>query len=165
VVAGLRRRRGDSAACAEEAGRDPDSVELAALVALWVSDDQRDAWEHTRFHPAAAANHLRDAMNRHPDSHGLPPDLVKLVPENFRYDYYAGHLDAKAEHSLEVPDDLIDDYTIAGSPEKCLEKIAALAEIGIHELATVYLTGEIDQLDRVGREIIPHLPGRPVPTG
>jgi alkanesulfonate monooxygenase SsuD/methylene tetrahydromethanopterin reductase-like flavin-dependent oxidoreductase (luciferase family) len=145
---------------AEEAGRDPDSVELAALVALWVSDDQRDAWEHTRFHPAAAANHLRDAIQRHPDNHGLPADLVKLVPEKLDYDYYAGHLDAKAEHSQEVPDHLIDDYTIAGTPEKCLEKIQALADIGIHELATVYLTGEIDQLTRVGREIIPNLPGR-----
>ena len=29
---------------AEEAGRDPDTIKLSLLTAMWVSDDQDEAW-------------------------------------------------------------------------------------------------------------------------
>ena len=47
---------------AEEAGRDPDSVEIAALCAMCVSDDQEEAWAECRWAPAACANHIAYAL-------------------------------------------------------------------------------------------------------
>jgi alkanesulfonate monooxygenase SsuD/methylene tetrahydromethanopterin reductase-like flavin-dependent oxidoreductase (luciferase family) len=45
---------------AEEAGRDPDTVKLSLLTAMWVSDDQDEAWNSCRWAPAACANHIAD---------------------------------------------------------------------------------------------------------
>ena len=51
---------------AEEAGRDPDEVEIAALCAMHVSDDQEEAWEECRWAPAACANHIAYALKWNP---------------------------------------------------------------------------------------------------
>ena len=53
---------------AEEAGRDPDSVEIAALCAMWVSEDQEEAWDTCRWAPAACANHIEDVTRRNPST-------------------------------------------------------------------------------------------------
>ena len=143
---------------AEEAGRDPDAIEIAALCAMWVSDDQEEAWDACRWAPAACANHIADVMRRNPD-HGMPEGMTRLVQARDEYDYYAGHLDSSAEHTAFLTGELIDDFAIAGPAERCLEKIAALAEIGVDEVSTAYLNGRVAQMERVGREIMPALPG------
>ncbi len=51
--------------------------------------------------------------------------------------------------------DLVDDFALAGTVEKILER---LADLGVHEVSCAYLNGQIDQMERVGREIIPRLP-------
>src|SRR5205823_3079320 len=63
---------------AEEAGRDPDEVEIAALCAMHVSDDQEDAWEQCRWAPAACANHISYALKWNPQ-HGMPEEMTRLV--------------------------------------------------------------------------------------
>ncbi len=54
--------------------------------------------------------------------------------------------------------DLVDDFALAGTVEKILERLADLADLGVHEVSCAYLNGQIDQMERVGREIIPRLP-------
>ena len=143
---------------AEEAGRDPDAVEIALLCAMWVSEDQQQAWDTCRWAPAACANHIADTMRRNADL-GMPETMTRLVQARDEYDYYAGHLDSKAEHTAYLTGDLIDDFALAGPPERCLARIRELAELGVHEISTAYLNGELAQMERVGSEIIPELPG------
>ena len=69
-------------------------------------------------------------------------------------------LDSGAEHTGFLTGELIDDFAISGPPERCLEKIAVLAEAGVDEVSTAYLNGQVTQMERVGREIMPALPGR-----
>jgi hypothetical protein len=71
------------------------------------------------------------------------------------YDY-AGHLDPTVERS-EYPDDLVDDFAFNGPPERILELLHALAEIGLDEVAPAYLNGRLEQMEIVGGEIIPRL--------
>jgi alkanesulfonate monooxygenase SsuD/methylene tetrahydromethanopterin reductase-like flavin-dependent oxidoreductase (luciferase family) len=139
---------------AAEAGRDPDGVEIAALCAMWVSDDQEEAWDACRWAPAACANHIEDVTRRNPE-HGMPDDMTRLVEARDEYDYYAGHLDSKAEHTTYLTGELIDDFAIAGPVERCLQKIGALAELGVEEVSTAYLNGELEQMRLIGREILP----------
>lgn len=141
---------------AEEAGRDPDAVEIAALCAMWVSDDQEEAWSACRWAPAACANHIEDVTRRNP-GHGMPEEMTRLVKARDEYDYYEGHLDSKAEHTAYLTGGLIDDFAVAGPVERCLEKIRALVEVGVGEVSTAYLNGELEQMRRVGREIMPEL--------
>ena len=44
---------------AEEAGRDPDDLKFSILTAMWVFDDQEEAWMQCRWATAACANHPR----------------------------------------------------------------------------------------------------------
>jgi alkanesulfonate monooxygenase SsuD/methylene tetrahydromethanopterin reductase-like flavin-dependent oxidoreductase (luciferase family) len=141
---------------AEEAGRDPDEIEIAALCAMWVSDDQGEAWDACRWAPAACANHIEDVARRNPE-HGMPEEMTRLVKARDEYDYYEGHLDSKAEHTAYLTGELVDDFAIAGAAERCLEKIRALADVGVSEVSTAYLNGEVEQMRRVGREIVPAL--------
>jgi alkanesulfonate monooxygenase SsuD/methylene tetrahydromethanopterin reductase-like flavin-dependent oxidoreductase (luciferase family) len=142
---------------AEEAGRDPDEVEVAIFCGMWVSDDLDEAREESRWAAACAANHIGDVIQRVPD-HGMPEELTRLVDARTQaYDYYEGHLDSAAEHTGWVTPELIDDFAVTGPPERCLERIRELADLGVDEISTAYLNGKTDQLRLVGREIVPAL--------
>lgn len=138
---------------AEKAGRDPDAVSFSVLTAMWVSDDQEEAWAKCRWAPAACANHIEDTMKRNPE-HGMPEPMTRLPQARDAYDYYAGHLDSAADHTEYLTGDLVDDFAIAGSAEKCLAKVRELEALGIDEVSCAYQNGAFDQMDRVGREIV-----------
>jgi len=123
---------------------------------MWVGDDQEEAWAKCRWAPAACANHIEDTMRRNP-AHGMPETMTRLVRARDSYDYYAGHLDSSAEHTEYLTGDLVDDFVLAGPRDKVLAKARELAELGVGEISCAYLNGELEQMELVGREIIPAL--------
>jgi 5,10-methylenetetrahydromethanopterin reductase len=144
-----------------EAGRDPGEVEIAIFCGMWVSDALDESREESRWAAACAANHVGDVMQRVPD-HGMPEELTRLVEARTQaYDYYEGHLDSSAEHTAWLTPELIDDFAITGPADRCLERIRTLADCGVDEISTAYLNGKGEQLDRVGREVIPSLAAIP----
>jgi 5,10-methylenetetrahydromethanopterin reductase len=143
---------------AGEAGRDPDAVEIALLTAMWVGDDLEDARARCRWAPAACANHIADTLRRNPE-HGMPEEMTRLVRARDDYDYYAGHLDSSADHTAYLTGELLDDFTVAGPPKRCLAKLRELADLGVDEVSCAYLNGQREQMERVGREIVPALTG------
>lgn len=146
---------------AEEAGRDPDEVEIALFCGMWVSDEIEEARGQSRWAAACAANHLGDVIRRNPE-HGMPKPLTRLVEARTQhYDYYEGHLDSSAEHTGWLTDEHIDDFAVTGPAERCLERIRELAGIGVGEISAAYLNGQIAQMERVGREIVPALIASP----
>jgi 5,10-methylenetetrahydromethanopterin reductase len=146
---------------AEEAGRDPDEVEIAIFCGMWVSDDLDESREESRWAAACAANHVGDVMQRVRD-HGMPEGLTRLVEARTQaYDYYEGHLDSSAEHTGWLTPELIDDFAITGPPDRCLARIAELADAGVDEISTAYLNGKQDQIRRVGETLIPALAAIP----
>lgn len=138
---------------AVEAGRDPDEVETTLYTAMWVSDDVDEARSQTRWAAACAANHIVDVMRNVPD-HGMPDALTRLAGlRSADYDY-ASHLDPAAERA-EYPDEVIDDFAFTGPPEHIVDMLRALAEVGLDEVAPCYLNGRLEEMDMVGREILP----------
>ena len=95
-------------------------------------------------------------IQRVPD-HGMPEELTRLVDARTQAYDYEGHLDSAAEHTGWVTPELVDDFAITGPPERCLERIRELADLGVDEISTAYLNGRLDQLRLVGREIVPAL--------
>lgn len=138
---------------AEEAGRDPDDVETTLYTAMWVSDDVDEARSQTRWAAACAANHIVDVIRNVPD-HGMPDALTRLAAMRSEDYDYASHLDPSVERS-DYPDEVIDDFAFNGPPERIVEMLRALSAVGLDEVAPCYLNGRLEEMDRVGREIIP----------
>jgi 5,10-methylenetetrahydromethanopterin reductase len=138
---------------AAEAGRDAGDVEIAALCALHLSDDQEEAWEQCRWAPAACANHIAYALRWNPE-HGMPAEMTRVVAARDAYDYYAGHLDSSAAHTSYLTGEVVDDFAIAGPAERCLEKIGQLAELGIDEVSIAYLNGRFEQMESIGKTLL-----------
>jgi 5,10-methylenetetrahydromethanopterin reductase len=139
---------------AETAGRDPEAIKFSLLTAMWVGDDQEEAWDKCRWAPAACANHIADTMRRNP-SHDMPETMTRLAQSRDDYDYYAGHLSSEADHTGYLTGALIDDFALAGPEAKVRERVARLYELGIDEISCAYLNGAFEQMETVGREIIP----------
>jgi alkanesulfonate monooxygenase SsuD/methylene tetrahydromethanopterin reductase-like flavin-dependent oxidoreductase (luciferase family) len=144
---------------AEEAGRDPDAVEVSLLTAMWVADDLAEARRACRWSPPSVANHVESAM-RNPD-HGMPSGLTRVVEARRAhaagYDYYRDHGDSTADEMDWLTDKLLDDFSICGPPARCLAVIRELQALGVREVATAFLNGQVEQMERVGREVIPVL--------
>lgn len=139
---------------AEEAERDLGEIEIGVFTAMYVSDDQEKAWEFCRFSANIAANQLEETVRFNPEVE-LPYPLERLVKTpRAEYDYWGGHCESDAAH-MALPGEVVDDFSIAGPREKCLERIRELAASGVEEIAPGVLNGEIEQMRLVGREIIP----------
>jgi alkanesulfonate monooxygenase SsuD/methylene tetrahydromethanopterin reductase-like flavin-dependent oxidoreductase (luciferase family) len=138
---------------AEGAGRDPDAIRFSLLTAMWVGDDQQEAWDRCRWAPAACANHIADTMRRNP-AHDMPEQMTRLPASREEYDYYAGHLSSEADHTAYLTGELIDDFALAGSADKVRGVVRRLFDQGIDEISCAYLNGELDQMETVGREVI-----------
>jgi alkanesulfonate monooxygenase SsuD/methylene tetrahydromethanopterin reductase-like flavin-dependent oxidoreductase (luciferase family) len=145
---------------AEAAGRDPGDIEITMYTAMWIADDLDEARRMTRWSAACTANHIVDVMRNVPD-HGMPPTLTRLAELRGEHYDYASHLDPSAER-VEFPADVIDDFAFNGPPERCLEMLSALAEVGVDEVAPCYLNGRLEEMEIVGREIVPRLAAIPV---
>jgi len=107
----------------------------------------------TRWAAACAANHIVDVMRNVPD-HGMPPALTRLAELRSAHYDYASHLDPSVERA-DYPDEVIDDFAFNGPPERIVELLQALAEVGLDEVAPCYLNGRLEEMEVVGREIIP----------
>jgi 5,10-methylenetetrahydromethanopterin reductase len=139
---------------AEEAERDLDEIEVGVFTGMYVSDDVEEAWEFCRFSPNIAANQLEETVKFNPGLQ-LPEPLERLVnTPRAPYDYWGGHCESDAKH-MALPGEVVDDFSIAGPAERCLEKLRELATCGVEEIAPGVLNGEIEQMRRVGREVIP----------
>jgi 5,10-methylenetetrahydromethanopterin reductase len=141
---------------ARSAGRDPAAVKVSILTAMHLSDDHDAAALACRWAPAACANHIADMARNNP-SHDMPEAMMRLLRAREAYDYYGGHLDSSAEHTAYLTTELVDDFAIAGPVDHCLQKLHALAEIGVDEVSVAYNNGSFEQMERVGSEIVPAL--------
>jgi alkanesulfonate monooxygenase SsuD/methylene tetrahydromethanopterin reductase-like flavin-dependent oxidoreductase (luciferase family) len=139
---------------AEEAERDLDAIEIGCFTAMFVGDDQEEAWEFCRFSPNIAANQLQETVRFNPGVQ-LPAPIERLVnTPRATYDYWGGHCESDAEH-MKLPGEVVDDFAVAGPLDKCLARIRDLADAGVEELAPGVLNGQIEQIELVGREVVP----------
>lgn len=141
---------------AHAADRPPESVKVSILCAMHVDDDHDAAAVACRWAPAACANHIADMARNNPN-HGMPEVMLRLLRARECYDYYGGHLDSSAAHASYLTTELVDDFAIAGPVDHCLDKLRALAEIGVDEVSVAYNNGAFEQMERVGSEIVPAL--------
>lgn len=114
---------------AKEAGKTLDDLHLVLWTPTAIADDPVKARDLARAHvarvcirplPAAVDPSLQAAIDRIRDS----------------YDYYH-HMDTEAGHADIVPDELVDLFALAGTPDECEERLRAIADLGIDQVAIV----------------------------
>jgi alkanesulfonate monooxygenase SsuD/methylene tetrahydromethanopterin reductase-like flavin-dependent oxidoreductase (luciferase family) len=140
---------------AEAAGRDPGSVEISIVCAMWLDDELDAARARCRWAAASAANHIEEVMSR--PGHAMPEEMTAVVERKRAAKHthsYDSHLANSPSEGDFLTDELIDNFAIAGDAKRCRERLDALARLGVDEVASGFLNAEFEQIGRVGAELI-----------
>jgi probable F420-dependent oxidoreductase len=145
-------------AAAEEAGRDPDAIEVMAAAPAYVSDDVSTALDKVRWFPALVSNHVVDLINKYPKD-DLPEALWKYVENREGYDYHH-HAEVGSDNARFVSDEITDRFAIVGPASAHRERLEELREAGVTQFNIYLMNGEEEEcLDAYGREVIPQTVG------
>jgi probable F420-dependent oxidoreductase len=140
-------------AAAEEAGRDPDAIEVMAAAPAHVSDDIAGARDKVRWFPALVSNHVVDLINKYPKEE-LPEELWRYVQDREGYDYLH-HAEVGSDNARFVPDEITDQFAIVGPVSSHRERLEALRDAGVTQFNIYLMNGsEEDQLDLYGSQIV-----------
>jgi len=146
-----------------ETGRDREDLKIGAYVNLVCDPDEKKAIAMARMLAGLVAHFT--AMKNAPTEH-LPKQL-KPITEKLQSEYdMKNHSSEAGEHLSLIDDDFIDWFSIAGSPQKCIDRLGELMELGLDH---VYLLGGsavpeprdarlramIDQTEIFAKEVLP----------
>jgi 5,10-methylenetetrahydromethanopterin reductase len=160
VAEGMRWIREGAAA----AGRNPDSVEVWVEVPLSISLDRAQAVDDAKIVAAGIASY---ALRGDATAKRIPPAIQEKTGEFLRNYQYAEHLTPGRTSNyhladrLGIADYLVDRFTVAGTPEDCLRKLASLQAIGV-ERVHFSVSGSPDRESSVrllGKTVVPALAG------
>ena len=146
---------------AAAAGRDPGSIKVQAAAPAHVGP--RDVGrERTRWFPALVSNHVVDLVNKYPREQ-LPDSLTGYIRDRTGYDYHH-HAEVGSSNAGFVGDEVTDRFCVLGSVDDHVAKLGVLAAAGVDQFNVYLMNGdERQQLERIGREVIPAMAG--VATG
>ncbi len=134
---------------AEDAGRDPDSIEVMAAAPAYVSDDVAMARDRVRWFPALVSNHVVDLINKYPKD-DLPEALWKYVEKREGYNYLH-HAEVGSDNARFVPDEITDQFAIVGPVSAQRKRLEQLREAGVTQFNIYLMNGnEEEQVDLYG---------------
>jgi probable F420-dependent oxidoreductase len=140
-------------AAAEEAGRDPDAIQVMAAAAAHVDDDVAEARERVRWFPALVSNHVVDLINKY-DKADLPESLWHYVENREGYDYHH-HAEVGSDNASFVSDQIVDRFAIVGTAEAHRQRLEELRGAGVTQFNIYLMNGDEEaQLDAYGGQVI-----------
>ncbi|HLQ34146.1 MAG TPA: LLM class flavin-dependent oxidoreductase, partial [Chloroflexota bacterium] len=130
----------------------PERFMVCAGVAAAVSDDRAQALEAVRPHVAQ----------------GLQSPLARLGPaalaarEELRTTYNTyDHMHPGARHAAMVPDDVIPEFAVAGTPEECARQAQAMFDAGVDEITirpyALPGSSRLATIQAFARDVVPRL--------
>jgi probable F420-dependent oxidoreductase len=141
---------------AEEAGRDLSEIVVHCSSATYITGDQDEARERTRWFPALVGNHIAEVL-QHNNAENLPPALDEYIQRRTEYDYLQ-HGHPGADHSKYVPDEITDRFCVNGTEEQIEAKLRALAALGVTEFNIYpYIPNLLETIDVYGSRIVPRI--------
>ncbi|UIP59868.1 TIGR03842 family LLM class F420-dependent oxidoreductase [Agromyces marinus] len=142
---------------AEKAGRDPASVKFCVAAPMYVGDDWAHMRDQCRWFGGMVGNHVADIVAKY-GMHGTVPDaLTDYIRGRQDYDYNE-HGRAGNTHTAFVPDEIVERFCILGSADQHIQKLKALAELGVDQFAGYLQHDSKEETLRVyGETVIPAL--------
>jgi len=145
---------------AETAGRDPAAIEIWAFGIGAIADSREQALDEAIGPAVAIAAYV---LRGNPATKRIPPAVAGKVGQLLREYQYGEHLvpghtsNYPLASRLGITDYLLDRFAIAGTPEDCRGKIAALREAGVRNLCFSFSGGPdpARYVQRFGEEVLP----------
>ena len=114
--------------------------------------------ERTRWFPALVSNHVVDLVNKYPREQ-LPESLTGYIRDRTGYDYLH-HAEVGSSNAGFVGDEVTDRFCVLGEVAEVVDKLNVLADAGVTQFNVYLMNGdEREQLERIGREVIPSMAG------
>jgi probable F420-dependent oxidoreductase len=143
---------------AQEAGRDPKSIQIMAAAPVWVSDDLKLARDCVRWFPALVSNHVVDLISKYKPE-DLPPALTGYVKDRGGYNYLH-HCEVGSDNADFVSDEVVDRFCLVGNLEAHRAKLNRLIQAGVTQFNIYLMCGEEeDTLEIYRREVLPQFSG------
>lgn len=114
---------------ARESGRTLDDLKIVLWTPTAIGADRTQARDLVRAHVSRVCIRPLPAK--------IDPELEAAV-ERIRanYDYYH-HMDTEASHADLVPDELVDLFALAGTPEECAKRLKDIESLGVDQVSIV----------------------------
>ncbi len=143
---------------AVDAGRNPEDLHICVAAPAYVGDDIEHQRDQVRWFGGMVGNHVADLVDRYgSDSDLVPQALTDYIEQREGYDY-AEHGKAGNTHTDFVPDEIVDRFCVLGPPERHIERLSALRELGVDQFAIYLMHDDKDAtLNAYGQKIIPAL--------
>ncbi|MFC9280677.1 TIGR03842 family LLM class F420-dependent oxidoreductase [Streptomyces collinus] len=146
---------------AAAAGRDPSDVTICVAAPAYVTEDDSPAAlaharEQCRWFGGMVGNHVADLVAKYGEhSAQVPDELTDYIKSRQGYDY-AHHGRSGNPDTEFVPDEIVDRFCVIGPPEKHVEKLNALRDLGVDQFA-VYAMHDAREavIDAYGTKVIP----------
>ena len=107
------------------AGPPPRSFRTCLSIAAAVHPDRRKAFEAVR--PQVAVGLVRPQ--------GELSDLARQASERLRTSYdYSQHMSAQARYAELIPDAIVPEFALAGTPDECVQQLRDLQPVGLDEI-------------------------------
>jgi len=142
---------------AEKVGRDPMSVKFCVAAPMYIGDDWEHMRDQSRWFGGMVGNHVADIVAKY-GMHGTVPDaLTDYIRGRQDYDYNE-HGRAGNVHTQFVPDEIVERFCVLGSADQHIQKLKALAELGVDQFAGYLQHDNKEETLRVyGETVIPAL--------
>ena len=142
---------------AEKVGRDPMSVKFCVAAPMYIGEDWAHMRDQCRWFGGMVGNHVADIVAKY-GMHGTVPDaLTDYIRGRQDYDYNE-HGRAGNTHTQFVPDEIVERFCVLGSADQHIQKLKALAELGVDQFAGYLQHDNKEETLRVyGETVIPAL--------
>ncbi|MEZ3159061.1 TIGR03842 family LLM class F420-dependent oxidoreductase [Microbacterium sp. BWT-B31] len=143
---------------AAAAGRDPESLAFCVAAPMYIGDDLAHQREQCRWFGGMVGNHVSDIVAKYGhEGGGVPQALTDYIEKRTGYDYNT-HGRADNNHVDFVPDEIVDRFCVLGTAEQHIDKLKALAELGVTQFAGYLQHDNKEETLRVyGETVIPAL--------
>ncbi|HLN86622.1 MAG TPA: LLM class flavin-dependent oxidoreductase [Candidatus Limnocylindrales bacterium] len=146
---------------ARAAGRNPDEITIWWAPRLSIAESTDKAVKNIMASIASSGNHaLRSGF-----AGKQVPNQLKEKIRHFHQEYdYAQHgvktgKNARLVEKLELTDYFLERFAVAGSPKDIVQRIRALADLGLKNLWLSSPGDDPSALDLMGQEVLPRLNG------
>ncbi|MEM8870912.1 MAG: TIGR03842 family LLM class F420-dependent oxidoreductase [Pseudomonadota bacterium] len=146
---------GQAMAAGQEAGRDMSNYRVMSAAPAFFGD-METCREATRWFPAMVGNHVADIVEKYgTDREDIPASLTEYVKDRKGYDY-SKHGQSDNPYLDFISDDIIDRFSVLGTPENHIAKLNELQSVGVTQF-NIYLDNgdEEDIIAEYGNTIIP----------